>query len=137
MFDFNRRPKKLPEDCKTHAPGPVPSVVKLMWDYRCWPLWQHDGQIFDNIDPATVPLSAPTLARLEAWAAIPDAKLEQHIHCPQDISWGVDERQSFEAEGRALWEILRRELGEGYRVVYHSTTEGRVLLPKNAEGIPD
>ena len=105
--------------------------IKLMWDYHCWPLWQHDGQIFDNTDPATLPLSAATLARLEAWAAIPDAKLAEHADCPQDISWAAHETQSFEAEGRALWRILQRELGEDYHIVYHSTAERRDLLPED------
>ncbi len=101
-----------------------------MWDYGCWALWQYDGQIFDNADPATFPLSASTLARLEAWSAIPDAKLAE-VKYPPDIKWTAEEEQKFEAEGRALWVILQRELGSGYHVVYYSTTEGRVLLPED------
>jgi hypothetical protein len=104
--------------------------IKLMWDYGCWPLWQHDGQIFDNVDPATFPLSEPTRARLEAWSAIPDAKLAE-VEYPPDMKWTAEEDQNFEAEGRALWLILQRELGPDYHVVYHSTSEGRVLLPED------
>lgn len=68
---------------------------------------------------------------LGCWAAIPDIKFAKHADYPQDISWTADEIQSFEAEGRALWWILQRELGESYHVVYNSTTERRVLLPED------
>lgn len=108
----------------------MPHRIKLMWDYDCWPLWQHDGRIFVNVDPAGFSLSPSTLARLEAWSAIPDAKLAE-VQNPQDMQWSAVEKQAFEAEGRALWSILRRELGPEYHVVYHSTTEGRVLLPED------
>ena len=101
-----------------------------MWDYGCWPLWQHDGQIFANVDPSSLPLSALTLARLQAWAAIPDAKLAE-VEYPTDIKWSADELRMFEAEGRALWTSLHRELGCNYRVVFHSAAEGRVLSPED------
>ncbi|MBK9305338.1 MAG: hypothetical protein IPM94_16120 [bacterium] len=100
-----------------------PGRIKLMWDYGCWPLWQHDGQIYDNIDPASLPLSAPTLTRLQAWAAIPDAKLAA-VEYPPDMKWSEGERQAFEVEGRELWLIICRELGEGYDVSYHNRQAG-------------
>lgn len=104
----------------------MPRHIKLMWDYECWPLWQHHGQDFTNVDLASLPLSAPTLTRLQAWAAIPDAKLAE-VEYPPDMKWSAEEKAAFEAEGRDLWRTLQRELGRDYHVVYHSMTEGRVL----------
>jgi hypothetical protein len=91
--------------------------IKLMWDYGCWPIWENDGQIFDNVDPATLPLSKPTFMRLQAWSAIPDTKLEE-VEDPQDMQWTAEEQQAFEAEGHALLRLLERELGSDYDVVY-------------------
>lgn len=105
--------------------------IKLMWDYGCLPLWLDDGQIFENVDPTTFPLSPSTLARLETWAAIPDTKLAE-VEYPPDMKWSVDEKRDFEAEGRALWKSLQCELGPDYYVLYHSTMEGRVLSPEDA-----
>jgi hypothetical protein len=104
--------------------------IKLMWDYGCWPTWQQDGQIFINVDPATLALSTSTQAQLKAWAAIPDAKLAAVEH-PPDITWTADEKQAFEAEGRELWRLLQRELAPDFVVSYHSTTERRVSLPED------
>jgi hypothetical protein len=38
--------------------------------------------------------------------------------------------RGWRAEGRELWRILRSELGPGFRVLYHSSTENRVLRPE-------
>ena len=108
----------------------MPHRIKLMWDYGCWPLWQNDGQVFANVDSASLPISAPTLARLQAWAAIPDAKLAE-VEYPPDMKWSADERRVFETEGRDLWRTLRRELGHDYHVVYRCTTERRILSPED------
>ncbi len=104
--------------------------IKLMWDYHCWPLWESGGSQY-ALEPDSLPLSESTKDRLQKWAAIPDTKLAEHSDYPPDITWTADETQSFEAEGRELWRILQRELGVGFCVVYHSTTERRDLLPDN------
>ena len=100
-----------------------------MWDYGCHALWHFGGPEVGNIDPESLPLSATTKARLEAWAAIPETKLDHNY--PPDTAWTKDEKLAFEAEGRQLWKDLQRELGKGYRVVYHSSTEHRVLIPED------
>ena len=96
-----------------------------MWDYNCWPLWRHRQEDVDNIDPDTLPLSTVTKDRLEAWAAFPDAKLDRNY--PPDTVWTDEETAAHEAEGRALWRLLRNELGSGFRVADHSYKERRVL----------
>ena len=104
--------------------------IKLMWDYNCWPLWETGGSQY-ALESDSLPLSQSTKDRLERWAAIPDAKLAEHMDNPPDITWTADETRSFEAAGRELWRILQRELGAGFCVVYHSTTERRDLLPED------
>ena len=108
----------------------MPRQIKLMWDYECWPLWQHDGEIFDTVDPSSFPLSEQTLARLAAWASIPDKKLTE-VEYPPDMTWTEDEKKRFEQEGLDLWKALRHELGRNYYVTYHSKAKGRVLLPED------
>jgi hypothetical protein len=102
--------------------------IKLMWDYGCWPIW--DSSVFGNIDPATLPLSASTRARLEVWSAIPDAKLAE-VDYPPDMRWTAEEEESFEVEGRKLWRILRKELGEDFYVTYHNPSTGPVRIPED------
>jgi hypothetical protein len=100
--------------------------IKLMADYDCWPLWWEGDHGPGNINPATLPLSAETVARLEAWAATFDATLNRTDPAasgfPSDAAF-----QAFEAEGRALWRQLRAELAPEYEVLYHGFT-GEGLL---------
>lgn len=103
--------------------------IKLMWDYHCWPLWEPGGALY-ALESDSLPLSQDTKDRLRRWAAIPDAKLAE-VEYPPDMKWTADEKQAFEAEGRELWRTLQRELGAGFLVVYHSTTERRDLLPQD------
>jgi len=102
--------------------------IKLMWDYDCLPLWHLEGPIYAGMDRGALPLSVSTLTRLEAWAAIANAKLAEAGY-PRDMKWSSTESRAFEIEGRELWRILQHELGQDYYVVYHSMAEGRVLLP--------
>jgi len=102
--------------------------IKLMWDYNCSPLWHHREEDVGDIDPNTLPLSTATKDRLEAWAAFPDAKLDRNY--PPDTVWTDEESAAHEAEGRALWRLLRTELGPNFRVAYRSAKEGRMLEPE-------
>jgi hypothetical protein len=109
----------------------MPQQIKLMWDYDCYPLWHFGGREVGNIDPDSLPLSPATRARLKAWAAIPDAKLDRHNPPDTATAWSEDEKLAFEAEGRQLWRALQQELGQAYGVVYHSSTEHRLLMPED------
>ena len=124
------RTRKTPDTQHATARHTEIRRLKLMWDYQCWPLWENNGVIFKTFDPATFPLSESTLARLQAWAAIPDAKLAEHISAPQDMTWTEEEKRSFEAEGLELWRILRRELGSGFHISYHNPSAGPIRLPE-------
>jgi hypothetical protein len=100
--------------------------IKLMTDYESWPLWWAGDADPGNIDPNTLPLSAATIARLEAWANAFDATLNRDDPASSDFPSDAA-FESFEAEGRALWRQLRDELAPQYQVLYYSTKECRVL----------
>jgi hypothetical protein len=86
-----------------------------MADYQCWPLWDEDEP--DNVDPASLGLSATLQERLTAWAddfeegfnwddpaASPD----------REPGWA----EAFDATGRALAADVQRELGPDAVVRY-------------------
>lgn len=86
-----------------------------MADYDCWPLW--DDEEPDNVDPATLPISAVLRARLEAWQQRFDAQLNRSV--PQDSTWMTgDDLANFNREGEALADLLQQELGHGHVVLY-------------------
>ena len=99
-----------------------------MWDYHCWPLWESNNEQY-ALEPDSLPLSLPTKERLQHWAAIPDDKLES-VAYPPDMKWTRLEEQSFEAEGIALWRIVRKELGEDFYVTYHNPLAGQARFPE-------
>lgn len=100
--------------------------IKLMADYESWPLWWAGDADPGNIDPHTLPLSSATIARLEAWADAFDATLNQDDPASSDFPSDAA-FEAFEAEGRALWLLLREELAPEYQVLYRSLKERRVL----------
>ena len=103
--------------------------IKLMADYECWPLWGMHSDEIGNIDPATLPLPARTVARLNAWAEAFDARLD-----PDDPARSTpvpsDEAERFEREGLALWSLLGEQLGPAFTIHYFSEAEGRVVSPE-------
>ena len=83
-------------------------TIKLMADYDCWPLWwagEHDP---GNIDPATLPLSSQTLARLERWSDTFDTTLNLSDPCASGFPTPAA-LAAFEQEGAALWLQLRTD----------------------------
>jgi hypothetical protein len=129
-MDANRQ--NAGEDLPEKAWMPI-RTIKLMWDYQCWPLWEP-GSAHYALEPDALPLSAGTKERLARWAAIPDAKHELFGHVPAEEVWTEAEIEALESEGRELWRILRSELGQGFRVLYFSTTERRLLRPEEDGG---
>jgi len=102
--------------------------LKLMTDYECSPLWDYgeSGDLYDNPDPASLPLSKTTIDDLKAWAAWYDTWVDMRE--PYDSRRVLpEEREAFKRVGRRLWESLQRELGSGWHVVYFE--DGKVLEP--------
>ncbi len=102
--------------------------IKLMTDYGCYPLWRADGDKVGNIDPAKLPLSQETAARLQKWADSFDARKDDPGN---SLSSTIEELAAFEREGISLWEQLQKELAPNYEVVYFSQILGRVMTGVN------
>lgn len=98
-----------------------------MADYDCSPLWGMDADDIGNIDPADLPLSTETLARLTRWSKEFDARLNRAdpANSPPPPP---DAQERFEREGDALWRQLQIELGTGFEVHYFSSS-GTLLSP--------
>jgi hypothetical protein len=91
--------------------------LKLMPEYCAWPLWERDPQRVGPINPSSLPLSAPTVAALGAWASWHESFL--NFASPLDSrTVSPDEQAAFSAEGRRLWRVLREELGPDYEIAY-------------------
>ena len=93
--------------------------IKLMADYDCWALWWAGDHEPGNIDPATLPLSAETVARLNQWSDAFDATLNRAD--PAVSGFATEQaRNEFEQAGIMLWQQLRQELPPDYTVLYYS-----------------
>lgn len=100
--------------------------IRLMPDYRCWPLWWYGSEDVGNLDPAELGLSLALQAELQAWADVYDSWLNfddpANSPSPSDA-----ELEIFERTGIQLWRHLLQELGTEYKVVYFSQLQQRVL----------
>lgn len=101
----------------------------MMPDYGAFPLWDNAGML----DPSNLPLQSETIVRLRRWAR----EFERWIDWSNPGAWPNvprDVLQTFEQEGRSLWEAVRSELGEGYEVWYRSELTGQEIPPDELEG---
>jgi len=84
--------------------------IKVMADYGCFPLWEASPGLIGNIDPETLPISAPLKSRLLRWSHDYDSTL--NVDDPLNSGFRSPEEQaSFDKDGANLAEALRKELG--------------------------
>ncbi len=100
--------------------------IKLMADYGCYPLWWTNSTQAGDIDPSNLPLSNATVERLEKWADIYDAKLNQDDPAASYFP-SLEASSAFEEEGISLWKQLQKELAPDYEVVYFSNRLHKVV----------
>lgn len=102
------------------------TTIKLMPDYRCYPLWGMDDDNIGDIDPTTLPLSPEMIARLKVYADEFDAGLNWDD--PGNTPPATEaETEALEQFGLSLWEQLRQELSANYHVFYFSQKLRRVI----------
>src|SRR5260221_10131925 len=93
-----------------------PRLLKLMTDQGCNPLWEYSeppDDLYDNPDPAGLPLSQATVRELRAWAAWYDTFI--NMSDPYDSRVILpEESAAFNQAGRRLWGSLRRVVGAGW-----------------------
>src|SRR5438309_259678 len=92
--------------------------IRLMADYRCFPLWYSGGDRVGELAPEDVPLSPDTRQGLERWADWFDSTLNFDDPAASPL-WSAADREAFDQEGFRLWRSVRTELGESWRVDYH------------------
>jgi len=92
-----------------------PTVIRLMADYQCHPLWDLTIDQYGDIDPAGLPLSEALRLRLAEWARLYDETL--NMDSPQDSGFKSEALETeFKTEGHRLAEYLRKELGPNFTV---------------------
>jgi hypothetical protein len=91
-------------------------TVKVMADYESFPLWATDDEV-DNIDPASLPISAGLAEALLQWADAYDATLRPDDPAASGFADPTAER-AFYADGLSLAQRLAGELGGAYQVEY-------------------
>jgi hypothetical protein len=96
-----------------------------MTDYDCYPLWLiRPNNELDNISPESLPISPDLAESLNHWAEEYDAILNEDDPASSDFATPDDERH-FNEHGRQLAERLAREVGSGYKVIYHDIVESK------------
>lgn len=112
--------------CKKSSEITMKKKIKLMTDYRCYPLWWYDSDKVGDIDPATLPLSEKTITRLNAYADAKNSSLNWD-YPPDTPNPTEEEIEATEEEGLSLWQQLQKELAPDYEVVYFSVRLGKIV----------
>jgi hypothetical protein len=102
------------------------TLVKLMADYECFPLWEVLDDGTNNLNPDSLPLTDELKVALRNWAASYDRTLNRDY--PPESGFATPEDEAaFEVEGRRLWKELQAQLAPRSRVAYYSSREARLL----------
>lgn len=87
--------------------------LKLMADYKCYPIWNMSHDDYGDIPPSALPISKELQERLLKWAALYEETLDEEY--PPDSRFETEEMaQEFRLEGERLAACLREELGSNY-----------------------
>ena len=89
--------------------------IKMMPDYKRHPLWWDVPGRDEDIDPASLGLSASLVSELKDWSDYWDETQISDEHGNSGFP-GQAALRAFEERGRALAERIGRELGPGVRV---------------------
>lgn len=94
-------------------------ILKLSAECKCWPIWvqYRAGDIFENIDPETLPLSSTLKQALTRWSDVFDEQYS--LDDPYDALAGKPlDWASFKKEGMRIYQMLCDEVGDRYTVNY-------------------
>ena len=93
--------------------------LKLMADYDCSPLWEQTETGMDNIDPENLPISQGLRDALNAWAHRYNNTLDRNDPCRSGFP--IPEAEAaFNADGQALLDRLKEELGQEYTLTFQA-----------------
>lgn len=102
------------EDLPTEAGDPN-KHVRLMADYKSFPVWYSGGDLVGEVDPKVLGISDALRQYLQKWVAWFDSTLDWD---DPGHSWPEQDRANFDREGMRLWRRLRQEIGHTWRVDY-------------------
>ena len=91
-------------------------TIKVMADYRCFPLWHCGGDIVGDLDPAELPISKALQDDLMAWAEA----YEESFDWDDPMAsrpWTEAETAAYRLAGDRLADRLRAELGPDWTVI--------------------
>lgn len=121
-----KRSPLLPESIRRDRP-----LLKLQLTNGCRsPLWVHKqyGYLHSHPPPEAIGLTPDSAAAVRAWT-------ERFAHLCNQSRIGhkppVEEWDWFGPEGLRLWELLKKELGHRYRIVY--LTPGHIFEPETLD----
>jgi hypothetical protein len=93
------------------------TMLRLMADYDCYPLWVAADEGVMNVDPADLGVSDELVASLEDWRCWYDSTLDRNDPVASGFS-SRDKENEFVEQGRQLAAKLAVELRSRYVVAY-------------------
>ncbi|MEU4219021.1 nucleoside hydrolase [Actinoplanes sp. NPDC026623] len=91
--------------------------LRVLPDYHCWALWISGPDVYDNIAPDTLPLTAELAAGLDGWADEYTATLNDED--PKTSGFASPQEESrFIERGRDLARQVRAQLDDTWTVTY-------------------
>lgn len=101
------------------------SIIKIMPDYECSPLWLIGKGVVENVSTNELNLSEPLRERISIWQKKYDETLNRHNPSVSGFINKSDE-EGFEAEGREIWKQMVNELKGMYDVKYFSLMDNKL-----------
>lgn len=93
--------------------------LKLMADYECSPLWEQTETGTNNVNPEVLPISQGLRDALNAWAQRYDDTLDRDD--PRRSGFpNLEAEVAFNADGQALLDRLKAELGQQYTLTFQA-----------------
>jgi hypothetical protein len=92
--------------------------LRVLADYQCWALWISGPDVYDNVAPDSLPLTAELAAALDAWADEYTATLNDEDPASSGFA-SSDEESRFNERGRELARQVRAQLDDTWTVAYY------------------
>ncbi|TAM94088.1 MAG: hypothetical protein EPN39_18420 [Chitinophagaceae bacterium] len=101
-------------------------IIKIMPDYGCFPLWIIGKERVENIDPKQLSISKPLQQLVLDW----QKRFDPTLNKDNPLNSGFkshSEENSFDEDGKVIWQRLIAELGDLYVIKYFSISKNQML----------
>ena len=99
--------------------------IRLLADYKCWPLWHHKDKKVGDIDPREIGVSDALVGDLERWVDVYESHMDWSD--PASTQWTNDEVALFDSDGRNLCRRLTEEISDRYQIYYHIPFSSKII----------